>query len=673
MARVTPIITNTNGGEWSPNLYGRVDIGKYANSFKTVQNFIPMVQGPSTRRPGFHFVNATKSNGVALLIPFEFSTLQAYMIEAGDLYFRFYRERGQILSSGSPYEVTTPYAAAHVPDLKWAQSADVLYLTHPSYAPRKLSRTGHTAWTLSSIDFLDGPYLDENTTDTTLTPSAATGSVTLTASAIAGINGGTGFQTTDVGRLVRIKEGAVWGWGKITARASTTSVTLDVKSTLTNTTAKKIWQLGAWSDTTGYPSCVTFHEERLCFAGSTNQPQTVWMSKSGDYENFAPTETDGDVLADDAITVTISDSKVNAIRWMESAESLFLGTVGGEKLIRANTLGEALTPDNVTAKGQTTRGCANALPVRLDRAILFIQRARKKLHEIKYSFENDSYAAEDVSILAHHLTRPGLKQIAYQATPWSVVWIARDDGVLIGFTYERDQQALAWHRHPIAGANAKVLSLACIPGNGQDELWAVIERTINGGTKRYIEYLGYEFAPADENDKAAAFFVDSGLSYSGALEDTFTGLGHLEGQVVSILADGATHPARTVSGGAVTLDREASTVHVGLAYSSEIETMDLEAGSAIGTAQGKKKRINKVTVRLIETLGCHVGRAGHMDEVLFRSGSDPMNASPPLFTGDKTIEFAAGWDQTATVRITQSLPLPCTVTAIVPSLTTNDG
>jgi len=446
MPRVTPIITNTNGGEWSPILFGRIDIAKYNNSFQVVRNFIPLVQGPSTRRPGFHFVTATKSDGIANLIPFEFSTLQAYIIEAGNLYFRFYKDRGQILSGMSAYEIASPYAVGHVFDLKWAQSADVLYLTHPLYAPRKLSRTGHTNWTLSVIDFLDGPYLDDNTTATTLTPSAATGTgVTLTASAVTGINSNTGFQTSDVGRLIRLKEGAVWGWVKITGRTSTTVVTVDVKSTLTNTSAKTIWQLGAWSDTTGYPGCVTFHEERLCFAGSTNQPQTVWLSKSGDYENFAPTETDGDVLADDAITVTISDNKVNAIRWMESAEVLFLGTVGGEKVIRANTLGEALTPDNVTAKGQTTRGCANVLPVRMDRAILFIQRAGKKLFELAYSFENDSYAASEVSILAQHLTRPMLKQMAYQATPWSIVWSARFDGVLTGFTYERDQQALAWH------------------------------------------------------------------------------------------------------------------------------------------------------------------------------------------------------------------------------------
>ncbi len=678
MPRVTPIITNTNGGEWSPTLFGRVDIAKYPNSFQTVRNFIPLVQGPSTRRPGFHFVNATKADGIVNLIPFEFSTVQAYVIEAGGQYFRFYKDRGQILSGPSAYEIASPYLVGHVPDLKWAQSADVLYLTHPAYAPRKLSRTGHTSWTLSVIDFLDGPYLDENTTATTLTPSAATGTgVTVTASATTGINANTGFQASDVGRVIRFKEGATWGWARITARSSATVVTVDVKATLTNTGAKAVWQLGAWSDTSGYPSCVTFHEERLCFAGSTERPQTVWMSKSGDYENFAPTETNGTVLADDAITVTISDNKVNAIRWMESANALFLGTVGGEKVISASTLGEALTPDNVTAKGQTTRGCANALPVRLDRAILFIQRAAKKLFELSYSFESDSYTAQEVSILAQHLTRPMLKQLAYQATPWSVVWCARHDGMLVGFTYERDQQALAWHAHPVGGQSlsggAKVLSLACIPGAGQDELWVVVERTIDGAIRRYVEYLGYEFAPVDADDKAGAFFVNSGLTYSGAPATTMTGLDHLEGEVVQVLADGAAHPDRTVSGGAITLARAASIVHAGLGYDSDLESLDLESGSAIGTSQTKKKRINKVAVRLLETLGCKAGREGQMDEVQFRAGGDPMDASPPLFTGDKFVEFPAGWDNAATVRVTQSQPLPCTVTAIVPSITTNDG
>ncbi len=481
------------------------------------------------------------------------------------------------------------------------------------------------------------------------------------------------LAASDVGRLVRIKHGATWGYAKITAYGNPGSVTADVKSAFDPRPRKSAWHLGAWSDTTGYPSCVTFHEERLCFAGSTERPQTVWLSKSGDYENFAPTETDGVVLADDAITVTISDNKVNAIRWMESGSALFLGTVGGEKLISASTLGEALTPDNVTAKGQTTRGCANAMPVRMDRAILFIQRAARKLFEISYSFENDSYTAKEISILAQHLARPMLKQLAYQATPWSVVWAARLDGMLVGITYERDQEALAWHAHPVGGADARVLSLACIPGNGQDELWAVIERTVGGATRRYVEYLGYEFAPTDPADKAAAFFVDLGLSYSGPPVTAVGGLDHLEGQVVQVLADGAAHPDRAVAGGAIALARPASTVHVGLGYQSELETLDLEAGSQTGTAQTKKKRIDKVAVRLLETLGCKVGRAGRMDEVLFRAGGDPMDAGPPLFTGDKTIEFPAGWDTAATVRVTQAQPLPCTVTAIVPSLTTNDG
>lgn len=210
-------------------------------------------------------------------------------------------------------------------------------------------------------------------------------------------------------------------------------------------------------------------------------------------------------------------------------------------------------------------------------------------------------------------------------------------------------------------------------GAGQDELWAVVERSIDGGTRRTVEYLGYEFAPADENDKGDAFFVDSGLTYSGAPATTIAGLDHLEGESVQILADGAAHPDRVVSAGAITLQRAASLVHVGLGYESALESLDLESGSAIGTAQTKKKRINKVAVRLLETLGCEVGRDGRMDTVQFRAGGDPMDASPPLFSGDKFVEFPTGWDNAATVRVSQRQPLPCTVTAIVPSITTNDG
>ncbi len=159
-----------------------------------------------------------------------------------------------------------------------------MYLCHPDYSVKKLSRTGHTSWTITEVDFTSGPYLDDNITTTTFTMSAFTvgASRTLTASAVTGINNNTGFQSTDVGRLFRFRT----GHGEITAITSTTVVTATVIKDMTSSTASTDWALGAFSDTTGHPSCVTFYEQRLVFAGTTDQPQTLFFSRSGDYENM---------------------------------------------------------------------------------------------------------------------------------------------------------------------------------------------------------------------------------------------------------------------------------------------------------------------------------------------------------------------------------------------------
>ena len=291
MSRVSVINTNFTAGELSEDLFGRVDITKYQNGAATVENFIVQPHGGVTRRPGTRFVKEVKtSSALTRLFPFEFSTTQAYIIEFGNLYIRFYKDEGAILeanktisgataanpcvitasshgfsngdevyissvvgmtelngkyykiknkttntfeltdiddtninstsftaysSAGTAarvYTVTTTYTTADIPTLQFAQSADVLYVAHPSYTPRKITRTAHTSWTISDITYTDGPYQDENITTTTLTPSHTSGSSrSITASAVAGINGGDGFQATDVGRLISIgHQAAAW-------------------------------------------------------------------------------------------------------------------------------------------------------------------------------------------------------------------------------------------------------------------------------------------------------------------------------------------------------------------------------------------------------------------------------------------------------------------------------
>ena len=227
MARVAVQLTNFTGGELSPRLDGRNDLAKYSSGCSTLENLIVDPHGSAARRPGTNFVAAVKdSTKKTRLIPFEFSTTQTYMLEFGNQYIRFYKDNGQILSGGSAYEISTPYLEAELFDLKFAQSADVMYICHPNHEVEKLSRTGHTSWSLTDVDFTNGPYLDTNISTTTLNPGSHTvgTGVALVASAVTGINNGSGFVSTDVGRLVRFRD----GYGKITGVTDTTNATITI-------------------------------------------------------------------------------------------------------------------------------------------------------------------------------------------------------------------------------------------------------------------------------------------------------------------------------------------------------------------------------------------------------------------------------------------------------------
>ena len=348
-------------------------------------------------------------------------------------------------TASKTYQITTTYTSAELYDLQFTQSADVMYIVHPDHPPAKLSRTAHTTWSLDDVDFQVGPFLDTNTTATTLTTSATTVGTgrTLTASAITGINSGTGFQTTDVGRLVKLGD----GWGEITARSSTTVVTWTITVAATGSGAA-VWSLGAWSATTGYPRTVSFFEQRLVFGGSSSYPQTIWASESGLYEEFDV----GDGSAADAFIYTIAANKVNVIRWLAPARDLIVGTVGGEFKV-GRPAGEPLKPDNVNIAQQTTYGGYTTQPIQVGSEVLFVQRQQRKVRSFAYRFEDDAYVAPDMTLLAEHITDTGIVDVDYAQEPDSIYWAARTDGTLLGMTYHREEDVIAWHRHIFGGSN----------------------------------------------------------------------------------------------------------------------------------------------------------------------------------------------------------------------------
>ena len=864
MTKASPPFNNFTAGELSPRLDGRTDVSKYFNGCKKLQNFLIHPHGGASRRPGTKYVNTVKTSAnFTRLIPFEFNVEQAYVLEFGNQYFRIHKDGGTVVSGGSAVEVSTVYLTAELSQIKFSQSADVMYLVHPLHPVQKITRTSHTAWTISEVAFLRGPMQDTNITTTTLTSNGRTGSgKTITASASL-------FVSSDVGRLIKLHD----GFAKITGFTSATVVTATVQENaegrselmpsytsdtiafyegdpgatglehndrITDTTGSFITQgfkvgqkvtttgastggnnktsalivqvtadtmlfspsvdlvneaagqdvtlngdleadsnfsLGAFSATTGYPSAITFYEQRLVFANTSTQPQTLFFSVGGSFEDFA----DG-IDADDALTYTIGSNQVNVIRYLASGRVLIVGTSGGEFAVSASGSSEPLSPTNAQIKRQANYGSANIQPIQVGNVTMFVQRASRKIRELVYSFDTDSYQAPDLTVLAEHITETGVVEMAYQQEPDNIVWCILTNGQLVGMTYRREEQVVGWHEHIMGGrfgactitvsdyaniavgttltftksdgtiiiftseavsgdapadtslgwrpnesnnttadniftrinahadftvanpsaaivtvtetshsstgflscvssdttrlvttneGQAVVESMAVVPGDlNEDSAYMVVKRTVNGSTARYIEYFtAFDFG----TDVSDAFFVDSGLTYSGSAATSISGLDHLEGQTVSVLANGATHPDKIVTSGAISLNRSVTKAHIGLSYHSTLQTMRVDAGGTEGTAQGKIKRIHDITVRLFNTVGIQVGSSEtEIDRIPFRSSVNVMGLALPMFTGDKQVEFRGGYDNDGFIVIKQTQPLPTTILAIFPRLQTFD-
>jgi len=417
---------------------------------------------------------------------------------------------------------------------------------------------------------------------------------------------------------------------------------------------------------TNYPSTVTFFQQRLCYAGTPNEPQTIWMSKTADFRVFTA-GTD----ADSPITITLDSDQVNAIRWMVSGRLLSVGTAGGEWTVGGTNVGQSITPDNIQAQRQSTLGSTNVLAILVSSAIIYIERGGRKVREFAYLFDQDGYQSPDMTLLAEHLGRDGMFiEIAYAKRPDSIFWMIRDDGVLVGMTYQREEGVVAMHRHTTEGIFE---SVATIPGASDSEVWVIVKRNIDGSDVRYIERLAPRFESTTTNTTSCTFLDSFKVVDEVSPTDTFSGFDHLIGESVSVLADGATHPDVTVNGsGEIVLDLEASILCAGFMYDSIVSPMRLEGGSPGGISQTKKSRISRVAIRFYKTLGAEFGgRLDKLDRIPFRDSSDPMDEAPALFTGTKDVLFPQGWNRDRFVYVKQSQPLPLTVLMMVSYVTVN--
>ena len=808
-----PLLNNFTGGELTTFLDARTDLAKYASGCSTMENFRPLPWGGATFRPGTQFIAEVKTSSTskARLLPFRFSVTQTFVIELGDLYMRFYTGAGTVVSKTPPsawvtthayvvgnfvlqsaliyycvtnhtsgtfatdlaagkwvqqsvYEIPSPYSAANVFGVQFKEINDVIYLTHPSYPVQKLSRIADDNWVLATdasgspaIAWTNPPMLNQNTTATTLTPGAASGATTLTAStsiftanhkgsywqltyispavslnqifananltsSSVVINGawtftttgewngnifietaadgstnwvavnqfysdyngsaGTGQNFTAAGTVTaptyfrirfaygvhaaglplvaqvdgqqNLQSGIVF----VTGYTSGTVVNITVITPLWSTSATTRWCEGAFSAYRGYPQAIGLFEQRLYYGGTSYQPNTIYGSQPGDFENF----NIGTGADSDALVYQFAVSQQNPINWLEAITALHAGTSGEEISVGSGYTGAALTPTNVTVRTTSSYGSSAFQPVLLDRKILFIERQGRRLREMGEIFiyaNPDSVTYPDLTLHSEHILNSGVVEMDVCRLPDSLLFCTRADGQMAVFTYNREQQVAAWARYVTSGLFE---SCACVEGTPQDSVFVIVNRTFSGVTHRFVEKFNPYYLPPDST---TAYYLDCGdIANPGGFANV-SGLSWLIGQTVAWLEDGiykGTQVVANTSGGTITLSNASvASVQLGLPYTGTLETMKVDYNEQDGTTQTRKKRIAKVALKLKDTIGGSFSVPGQSS-----SENIPYDTVNTLFTGEAKMAWPGSNEHNVTVKIQQTQPYPMTVLAIMP-------
>lgn len=764
-------------GELSPSLWARVDLAKYRIGARTLRNMIVHPHGGASNRPGTQFVYEIPGN--ARLIPFEFSVTQAYVLVFSNNEMRILKDGGLVVyPPGHPDEgdvvvIASPYAFADLALLRFTQSFDTLFLAHPSYQPRLLTRTDHHEWTFSlqtvvpsipaptglaaspaygtqaSYTYQIFTYNGANVGATgsaqiaVTAPDTWSGSVALAWAAVGGATSYLIYRKKNVGAYVFQAEvsGTLWtdvnspgtdpGYASaaVTAPGNVTATYVppagyrdytycvsqvngdeSYPSSVVTAKVPDPWTAGSrvvlsWSAATGaqeynvyknsrgqwgwigsttstsfvddnidpdvsyglrkepinefdaadnYPGAVALYQQRLCLARTNEEPSNIWASRTGSLTDFSLSDP---LRTDDPISARPASGRGDEIKHLVPLDALLVFTAGGEFTMAGSD--GSLKASNVEFKFQSYYGSSDVAPLVVGKSVLFLDRAGRKVRDFLFQLEFDSYTGNDMSVMASHLTESAtIVDWAYAADPDGVVWTVRSDGAFLGFTYLREHQVFAWTRHDTDGL---VKAVASIPEGTSNTVYFVAQRTIGGAAKYYIEKLAPRVADG-------GVFMDSAVSYSGALITVCTGLSHLNGKEVIVLSDKNVVRGLTVSGGQITLPRAATSVHVGLPYTSEVETLDLDL-SGQDSNQGRKQKVSGVVVRFRESRGgVFVGPdEANSYEIPFRA-FEGYSEPTEVFTGDKEISISPAWGRGAKVYIKQTAPLPLTVLAIIPEV-----
>lgn len=677
---------NFTRGAVTPLIHGRVDLDLYQAGLGTMVNWIPLRYGGMTRTPGTLFRGFAKEDDkTARFLPFNFNRAQAYILEAGDLYFRFWNRdsKSRVESPpGTPVEVVTPYLEADLKYLQVRQSGDLLFIFCKGYWPRVLTRTSETVWGLALYVPQDGPYLDINPTATTLDPSATSGSVTIVASATTGINGGAGFASTDVGRVIRFLEaGGRWYWFVITAFTSTTQVTATFMgrddgdtTAMPGHAASVLWRLGAWSGYEGYPRAVGLYEERLISAATDLQPTTVWGTVAQDtgLDDYSIQAT---LVADDAFTAKLLGS-LSSILWIADGKDIILGTEGAVRVLGRNDEGAAFGPLNLRQKPESEVATSYVPGFFVERMLLFFDSYRNKLYEAQYANEAQGYVADEISALNEQLFSYGITSYAYQAAPNRVLWMTTESGRLLSATYDRKQEVFGTSENDVGG-DGVVEWVMSMPGADKDgdQVWMLVRRTIDGAVVRTIETLG-AFYREGISEQEWPLYIYCSHVYDSTATTSITGLEDFEGETYGIWADGVDLGDATVESGELTLPAlfEASVVVYGLRQSSLATTLRLRDYGTGEPAVGLPSIASDATVDLFETGFLRVGM-GEKTEADYENGLDPLRPddiseqdpfeAARLLTRAVPIKVDDSWENNGVCTIETNSTLPATVRALI--------
>lgn len=711
-------------GELSPSLTVRVDLARYQTGCSVLENMLVHPHGGASKRNGFRFL--AKLAGKARLMPFIFSPTETYILVWTEKKLAIFTREGAVLNSQKvPYSIATPFSYDDVKKLAFVQSADVIYLVTPNFPPHKLSRFAHDNWKLEQVDFspkvapptgLTATLYDVRTSGEingdgkgkrnwlyVVTVIDENGEESL-ASKPCSIEAPENLRQTCYPKLTWTKSPKATEYriyqeknGKYGYIGSSLTENFDAKNIapdMLDTPPEAQVPFGK----DNYPSCVCFYQQRLVFAGSKKKPQTLWFSRTGNYESFTKSSP---TKADDAMEISIAGNEVSRISWLVSLRTLLVGTGGTEWEVKSTN--GALTAKDISLVPQSYRGSSSLPALIVGNSVLHINRTHREMRDLLYDFGTDSYSGSDHAVLAGHLLEEhSIIDWAYQQSPDSIIWCVRDDGILLGHTFLREHEVFAWHRHSTEG---KFLAVCTLPSAFADELFCVVEREIKGVKNYFLErmenryendVLMQEKNPLSNNtieitkekikeEQTAitapyVFYVDAGLSYHGEPIQYVGGLEHLEGKNVAIIANGAVCPMQIVRPlqyevkgkiqkiMGIDLGFTAKNIIVGLPFIARLRSMPLEGETQYGSTLGKKKLVQRIGVYFRHTNYAKIGtNFSQMDEVKWRRNEKPGDPVQ-LHTDYAYIYPSCGFENQSYACVESDVPLPMTVLALLPEL-----